>query len=145
MKKVIFSLALVGLGTFAMAQQKEEVKKFDRAQMEKMQQAKFDELKKDLNLTESQVAQIKALKEQDKAERMKAFEASKVERAQKMEEMKAKRAKHDAEMKKILTPEQYAKWEAKKAEMNSKNAQHKFSPADRAVMKKRVDSDKASK
>ena len=38
------------------------------------------------------------------------------ERRAKMEEMKAKKEQWNSEMRQILTPEQYQKWEAKKQE-----------------------------
>lgn len=40
------------------------------------------------------------------------FDKNKDQRQAKMEEMKAKRAQMDADMKQILTPQQYDKWQA---------------------------------
>ena len=132
---------LVGLGSFAMAQQVESSKKIDHTKVEQNRGAKFDELKKELNLTDTQVAQIKALKEEQNKDRARAFEESKEMRAKKLAEMKEKKEKHNAEMKKILTPEQFAKWEAKRAQKIKKQGDIKKTRSDKAkvMLKKQSD------
>lgn len=90
-------------------------------------------MQKDLNLNPSQVAQVKALQEKRKAEMKAEFDKNKEVRQAKMEDMKAKRAQMDADMKKILTPEQYDKWQAdRKAKMEQKRMAMK----ERKMMKK---------
>ncbi|MGC4130459.1 MAG: hypothetical protein QM564_13095 [Bergeyella sp.] len=122
MKKIALSLALAFIGTFAMAQ-KTEAKKINH---EERQEARLNQLKAELNLSDNQVAQLKALQEKRKNEMKEKREVSKEERAKKMEEMKARRTQHEAEMKAILTPEQYDKWHKnREAEMKAKKEELK--------------------
>ncbi|SDJ86257.1 hypothetical protein [Chryseobacterium jejuense] len=138
MKKLVLAIAFIGMGSFAMAQQTTpQDKEARRAEMQqKMQQREQEHLaqmQKDLNLNASQVAQVKALHETRKAEMKADFAKNKEVRQAKMEEMKAKRAQMDADMKKILTPEQYDKWQVdRKAKMEQKRMAMK----DRRMMKK---------
>lgn len=130
MKKLVLAIAMIGMGTFAMAQQAPQDKKFDREAMkQKMQQKEQErmaEMQKELNLNQSQVAQIKGLHEKRKAEMKNNFENNKAERQAKMEQMKAKRQQMDNEIKNILSPEQYEKWQAgKKAKMQERRAMMK--------------------
>lgn len=130
MKKIATAVLFAGFGTFAMSQQinqtpvqnqmemkhaKKGDKMQDRGEMEKKHMA---EMQKDLNLSPNQVSQIQALHNKNKADRQ-------VMREAKMKEMQAKRDQNDAEMKKILSPEQYAKWQVKKTEMK-KEKKEKF-------------------
>ena len=138
MKKLVLAIVFIGIGSFAMAQQTiPQDRAAKRAEMQqKMQQKEQEhlaEMQKDLNLNASQVAQIKALHETRKAEMKAEFEKNKEVRQAKMEEMKAKRAQMDADMKKILTPEQYDKWQAdRKTKMEHKRMAMK----ERRMMKK---------
>ncbi len=102
MKKLILSAAFLGLGVFGFAQ---TTAKADHSQKkaERLQQ-----MKQELNLTDAQVAQLKALHESKAAERKTEMSAKKEDRMQKMKE-------NEAEMQKILTPEQYKKFQELKA------------------------------
>ncbi|AKK73004.1 lipase chaperone [Chryseobacterium gallinarum] len=138
MKKLVLAIAFIGMGGFAMAQQTTpQDKEARRAEMQQKMQQKEQErlaqMQKDLNLNQSQVAQIKALQDKRKAERKAEFEKNKEFRQAKMEEMKAKRAQMDADMKKILTPQQYDKWQA---DRNAKMEQRKMAVKERRMMKK---------
>lgn len=108
MKKLVLGLAFASMGTFAMAQQA-PVNKERKAKMEYNYQQKMEEMQKELNLTDAQMNQMKALHEKRKAERNDTMKKS-------IEQRNAKKEAHKAEMKAILTPEQYQKWEAKRAE-----------------------------
>ncbi|AZA79130.1 hypothetical protein EG347_17270 [Chryseobacterium sp. G0186] len=139
MKKLVLAIAFIGMGSFAMAQQTtapqdREARKAEMQQkMQQREQEHLAQMQKDLNLNQSQVAQVKALQEKRKAEMKAEFEKHKEVRQAKMEEMKAKRAQMDADMKKILTPEQYDKWQAdRKAKMEQKRMAMK----DKRMMKK---------
>ena len=132
MKKVVLSAAFVILGTFAMAQQTPMMNKKDPAQMEQKRQEKLKMMQTELNLTNAQVAQIKALQDKKMAERQQNAPQMQAERKAKMEAMKARQEQWNAEMRKILTPEQYQKWETKKKQ----NMQNKGQKMQKHQMKK---------
>ena len=132
MKKIVLSAAFVILGTFAMAQQTPMMNKKDPAQMEQKRQEKLKVMQTELNLTNAQVAQIKALQDKKMAERQQNAPQMQAERKAKMEAMKARQEQWNAEMRKILTPEQYQKWETKKKQ----NMQNKGQKMKKHQMKK---------
>ncbi|MGZ5262454.1 MAG: hypothetical protein ACXWCF_01545, partial [Kaistella sp.] len=123
MKKIVLSAAFAVIGTFAMAQQTPMMNKKDPAQMEQKRVEKMKMMQTELNLSNAQVAQIKALHDKKMAERKQNAPQMQAERKAKMAAMKAKREQWNAEMRQILTPEQYKKWEAKKQQkmQNKKN------------------------
>ena len=104
MKKLILSSAFLGLGVFGFAQTTSDRK----GDFEQKKAARMQEMKQELNLTDAQVAQIKTLHEKKAAERKQEMATKKIDRAQKMKE-------NEAEMQKILTPEQYKKFQELKA------------------------------
>ena len=132
MKKIVFSAAFVVMGTFAMAQQTPMMNKKDPAQMEQKRQEKLKMMQAELNLTSAQVAQIKALQDKKMAEKQQNAPQMQAERKAKMEAMKARQEQWNAEMRKILTPEQYQKWETKKKQ----NMQNKGQKMQQHQMKK---------
>lgn len=113
MKKLILSLAFVSLGTFAMAQQTQQMpSKWGEGHKEMMEQRKakhMAEMQKDLNLSQTQVNQIQAIHDRFQTQRQ-------LQRKARVESFKKDKQQMDDEMRKILTPEQYTKWQAKKAE-----------------------------
>ncbi|WP_027387136.1 hypothetical protein [Chryseobacterium gregarium] len=126
MKKLVLAVALVGMGSLVMAQQTPpQDKEGRRAEMhqkfQEREQEHLDKMQKDLGLNQSQVAQIKALHEKRKNEMKTDFDKNKDQRQARMEQMKAKREQMNADMKKILTPQQYDKWQAdRKAKMEER-------------------------
>ena len=110
MKKLVLGAAFLTLGTFAMAQQNQRMQKMDPAKMEQRQADHMKQMKMDLNLTDAQVTKIKALQDKRMSERQQNAPQMQAERKARMEMMQAKRAQHDADMKQILTPEQYQNW-----------------------------------
>lgn len=124
MKKLILSAAFLAIGTFTMAQQKQMIKK-DPAQMEQKREERMKMMKTELNLSDAQVTQIQALQDKKMAERKANQPQMQAERKAKMEGMKAKKEQWNSEMKQILTPEQYQKWEAKKQD-RSKMQKHQM-------------------
>lgn len=116
MKKLVLSVALVAVGTFSMAQQNQKMQKMDPAKMEQKRADHMKQMQTDLNLSEAQVTKIKALQDRRMAERRENAPQMQAERKAKMEQMKMKRDQNQAEMKNILTPVQYQKWETMKKE-----------------------------
>lgn len=116
MKKLVLSVAFIAVGTFAMAQQNQRMQKMDPAKMEQKRADHMKQMQTDLNLSEAQVTKIKVLQDQRMAERKENAPQMQAERKAKMDQMKAKRDQNEAEMKNILTPAQYQKWEAMKKE-----------------------------
>ena len=104
MKKLILSAAFLGLGVFGFAHTIEGGK----ASFEQRKADHLQKMKQELNLTDTQVAQLKALQESKAAERKQEMATEKIDRVQKMKE-------NEAEMQKILTPEQYKKFQELKA------------------------------
>ncbi|MCG2792483.1 MAG: Spy/CpxP family protein refolding chaperone [Weeksellaceae bacterium] len=103
MKKLILSAAFLGLGVFGFAQQTATAD-MTQKKMEHMQK-----MKQDLNLSDAQVAQLKALHEANAADRKENMGTSKADKMQKMKQ-------NEAEMQKILTPEQFKKFQELKAQ-----------------------------
>lgn len=120
MKKVIVAaLLVVGMTTFA--QEKEGRKAgSERLTSEQKVDLQVTKITKDLDLNEKQAKEVRALVTKQVAKR----EAKRAEmqelKTKKREEIKAQREAEQAavssEMKKILTPEQYAKWEKNREE-----------------------------
>jgi Spy/CpxP family protein refolding chaperone len=131
MKKMFLAIVmLVGMTTWA---QEKEGRSPEREKLSPEQRVDLQvkRMTKDLNLNEKQISDVRALitKESEKREAKKAEMKEKREMKVKgRKEAKAyiekERAAADAEMKKILTPEQYAKWdkirEERKANMKEK-------------------------
>lgn len=61
------------------------------------------------------------------------FDKNRVDRQAKMQEMQAKRAQMDTDMKNILTPDQYDKWQA---DRKAKAEKMKMAMKERRMMKK---------
>jgi Spy/CpxP family protein refolding chaperone len=118
MKKLVIALLFI-VGITAMAQEKEMKRpngdKFASLTPEQKVEFQVKKMSKDLNLNEKQVKEMKALvtKEVEKREAIKA--EMKALQAKQRIEMKAKMDEEYAsmsnEMRKILTSEQYTKWE----------------------------------
>ena len=104
MKKLILSAAFLGLGVFGFAQQSKSISG-DHTQKKAEH---LQKMKQELNLTDAQVLQLKALHEKKALERKADFAAKKEDRMQKMKQ-------NEAEMQKILTPEQFKKFQQMKA------------------------------
>lgn len=136
MKKLFLSMALVGLGTFAMAQQSDSSTNMRKSKNPQTMQMKgekhMDKMKQELNLSDDQVMKIKALQQKNMADR-KAWKADdKNSDMSKKDKMGMKKDNHKDmkdQMKQILTPDQYSKWEAnmkaKKHNMKGKKMQMK--------------------
>ena len=123
---IIATLIMFSLST--LAQEKME-RKADRKNLTSEQKVEFQlkKLASELSLTEKQIVEIRSLVKQEvanrelkKQDRLAIQEKKKEEKKAMVEkrraEMQNEQAKVSVEMKKILTPEQFAKWE----KMNNK-------------------------
>lgn len=136
MKKVIM-LAVLLIGLNGMAQQRRE--RPNRDQMEKLtpeqrQEKQLKRLTSDLDLNTKQQEEVKKLMveqnskmvdlraEREAAKNEQALANSK-ERKEMAVKMKAEKEAHDAKMKKILSPEQFTKWENNRAIQQEKMRQ----------------------
>ena len=136
MKKLVLGVAFLTLGTFAMAQQNQRMQKMDPAKMEQKRAENMKQMQTDLNLNDAQVNKIKALQDQRMAERKENAPQMQAQRKARMEKMQVKRDQHQAEMKQILTPEQYQKWESmRKNKMQQKG---KMMKGDRMMKEDRM-------
>lgn len=120
MKKTVLTIAFLGFVGFGFAQQAPVSKKNDPQMHKEMAQKKQAEriakMKSDLSLSQEQVSKLETLYDKQFEERQKQMEIMREERVKKAADMKLKKEKMDAEMKQILTSEQYAKWQAERAE-----------------------------
>ena len=103
-KLIVAALLVVGLTTYA---QEKEGRRAGREKLTSKQKVELQvkKMTKDLNLNEKQTKDVKALvtKQVEKREAIKA-------------QMQAEKEAVSVEMKKILTAEQYAKWEKNREE-----------------------------
>ena len=129
MKKLVLSLAFVGLGAIAMAQQQQKMPpQMDPETMQQRQDQRLAQMQRDLNLSPSQVSQIKALQDKRQGERMN--NRIEMQKAKKMrqDKMKKNRQEMDNDMKRILTPEQYQKWQTMRQNRMNKGGQRMNHP-----------------
>ena len=124
MKKV-FVVALLVVGMTAFAQGKEEMKA-QRENLTTEQKVNFQvkKMTKDLTLNEKQVKEVRVLvtKEVEKREEKRAEikESKAAKRTEMKAQMETEQAAVSSEMKKILTAEQFAKWEKIREESKEK-------------------------
>jgi polynucleotide 5'-kinase involved in rRNA processing len=119
MKKGVFIAMLVGLTSTVPAQDKALKSPDERARI------RTERMSKELELSPEQIAKVESinLKYAGKgAELRKKHEA---ERTQARQEGKAMREAEAAELKAVLTPDQYAKWEAKQEEMKARRMERR--------------------
>lgn len=116
MKKLLLSSMFLLTGLALSAQQSPVMAKKDPAQMEQKRAEKLKMMQTDLQLTDAQVVKIKALQNKKMEERRRNAPQLQAERKAKMEAMKAKKQQYDNEMKQILTPAQFEKWQTQQKE-----------------------------
>lgn len=125
MKKVFLGIGLFGMMGFAMAQQttpdKQQKMQERQTKMEQKHQERMAEMQKDLNLSPDQVQKINAMHQARQNERAQMMQQRQEMRKQKMAEMDKRRQEMDNQMRQILTPDQYTKWQAKKQAKKQEN------------------------
>jgi len=124
MKKLFLALLLlVGISTWAQGK-REKKQEGERLTKEEKVDFQVKRMTKDLDLTEKQAKEFRALATKQVEKRDAKRAQMQEERKAKMEALKAQmqeeQASHTAEMKKILTPEQFAKWEKLREERKEK-------------------------
>lgn len=118
MKKFVVAILLVvGITSFAQGKKEGKMGKPEGEKMSIEQKVthKVDRMKKDLNLTDKQVAEVKILVEKEFARKEENREKMKAIREE-MRPTKEEREAMKTEMKRILTPEQLEKLEAQHKE-----------------------------
>lgn len=115
MKKLMIIALLASMTVAAQAQEKDRKTPQERAKL------RTEHMTKELELSPEQQAKVEAinLKYADQVEAVRA--ESEAERTAKREAAEAMHAAHDAEMKAVLTADQYTKWVAKKQEAKAKH------------------------
>lgn len=124
MKKLFLALLLLaGVATWAQGK-REKKQEGERLTKEEKVDFQVKRMTKDLDLTEKQAKEFRALATKQVEKRDAKRAQMQEERKAKMEALKAQmqeeQASHTAEMKKILTPEQFAKWEKLREERKEK-------------------------
>jgi periplasmic protein CpxP/Spy len=115
MKKLMIVAIMASMTLAAQAQEKEKRTPQERAK------ARTEHMTKELALSPEQQAKVETinLKYADQVEAMRSEREA--ERTAKREAAKAMHDAHDAEMKAVLTADQYTKWVAKKQEAKAKH------------------------
>ncbi|TAH18664.1 MAG: hypothetical protein EAZ08_10765 [Cytophagales bacterium] len=106
MKKLAFFKVLIVCALFLAASNLSFAQKHDRGNGEKQVQ----KLKTELQLSDEQVAKVQAATAKRSAQIGSVKEEAKKDRKEKMSKAKAAMDEFDAEMKAVLTPEQYTKF-----------------------------------
>lgn len=124
MRKLLLAALLV-VGITAFAQEKEGRRNGkDKLTSEQKVDFQIKKLTKDLDLNEKQVSEIKAIVTKQVLKREEKRAELKADKEKQIAEMKANREKEQAavsaDMKKILTADQYAKWEKMREERKEK-------------------------
>ena len=129
MKKIVLSLIMLGLGTFAMAQNSQLPSKMVAEEIKQDREQKrarhLETMKEELNLTEAQVAQLRSLQDKKQAVMQAHLKEMERLRAQKHQEIQQQHQEMDKEMRRILTAQQYQLWSAKQAEKKAKIKERK--------------------
>ena len=115
MKNLMIIALLASMTVAAQAQEKDRKTPQERAKL------RTEHMTKELELSPEQQAKVEAinLKYADRVEAVRAEREA--ERTAKREAAEAMHAAHDAEMKAVLTADQYTKWVAKKQEAKAKH------------------------
>lgn len=117
MKKVILMTLLATMTAAAQAQDKVQKTPQERAH------ARAERMARELGLSPEQQAKVEAidLKYAEQARALRAEDEAQREAMRKEGKGKAIREGREAELKAVLTPEQYTKWQAKREEMKARH------------------------
>lgn len=121
-KQSIAAIALFGLSNLAFSQTKEidqPIRDHFKKEMELKKKEKLDQMAKNLNLNSQQIEQIGQIQESNKLEMKKMRDKQKEMGDANREQMKNNREQMEAQIKTILSPEQFLKWKQMKQEQKS--------------------------
>ena len=116
MKRVLWMIAVISFINFFGAEAQQEQKKREPITPEKIAERMTERMAKELDLSEEQKKEVYALHLENAIKRAHEMKAH---REKTMEAQKAQQEQLEA----ILSPEQKAKWEAKKSEAREKRTQ----------------------
>ncbi|HRF79144.1 MAG TPA: hypothetical protein PL070_03575 [Flavobacteriales bacterium] len=123
MKKLMIIAVLAGLTVATQAQDKARKSPEERAKM------RTEHMAKELELTPEQKAKVEAINLKYAGKATELRKEREAERTEARKEGKAMHDAHDAEMKTVLTPDQYTRWqakkEAKKEAMKQRHMEHR--------------------
>ena len=111
------SLVLVLVSVFVINVSAQNPNRKSRMTEEDRAAKRTEMMTKQLDLTADQQAKIKEINLRHSQQTTNQQRQVREERRQNRENMKSKMAARDAEIKQVLTPEQYEKWQEKKQEM----------------------------
>ncbi len=123
MKKALAAAAIIVFTISAQAQQRIKMEKPTPAQIEQRQAEKLKMMQTDLNLSDAQVNKIKSVQDRHRSENNQLMAERKTQMKAQREMVAARRQQHQAEMKEILTPEQFEKWQSKKQDRMQRMSQ----------------------
>ena len=118
MKKTLLILFTVAIASVNMMAQEPKDSNAPKRTPEERAEKMTQRMTKEFLLTADQQTKMKAL-----------ISKREKEREERMKEEKARMEKYDAEIKAILTPEQYRKFEQKKSEMKENYRKKRMAPA----------------
>jgi protein CpxP len=117
MKKLMMALALVGMSVATQAQERTKMSADQRAR------ARTERMTKDLGLSAEQIARLEALNREQAKEAQVDRVARRSERDSRRAAMKVRRERYEADLKSILSAEQFSGWTARKEDMEQKHRQ----------------------
>lgn len=120
MKKWMMAVALVAASISGYAQDGAAPKERPHRTVDERVKARTERMTRELGLSAEQVERVEVLNRQQATEAEKDRAAGDQEREARRAEMKERRDRYETELKAVLTPDQYAKWQAKKEEGKKK-------------------------
>ena len=120
MKKWMIAVALVAASISGYAQDAVSPKERPHRTVEKRVKARTERMTRELGLSAEQVERVEVMNRPQATEAEKDRIANDQERAVRRAAMKERRDRYDAELKAVLTPDQYTRWQARKEEGKKK-------------------------
>ncbi len=116
----MIGVALVAASVSGYAQDGAAPKERPRGTVDERVKARTERMTRELGLSAEQVERVEVMNRQQATEAEKDRAAGDQEREARRAAMKERRDRYDVELKAVLTPDQYTKWQAKKEEGKKK-------------------------